>query len=151
MATIKEIEYELEKLARQFLRESGNPRAADAVHLDASLERDLGIGSLERTKLFHRFEQHFSIRLPDTLLNESETLRDLVLSIEKAQPILPRLSHEKVKQLEPSQVNAEKTETLVHTLLTYCEKAAERPHLYLVQDDGSEKNHLAIFISKPNS
>lgn len=136
---LKDIELELQKLTRQFLRDSGNPRAADAVTLDASLDRDLGIGSLERTELFQRIEQKFTVRLPDKIMAEAENLRDLVLTIQEAKPSIIKPSHIRVTQLEASTVNVANCKTLVGVLLEFNEYNPNRPHAYVVQDDGSEK------------
>src|SRR5262249_49246758 len=55
----------------------------------ASLDRDLGIGSLERVELLLRLEQEFGIRLPDAVMAEAGSPRDLARAIRDAGP-LPR-------------------------------------------------------------
>lgn len=56
--SLTEIESQVISLTHQFLLESGAERAARAVSLDARLEHDLGIGSLEKAELFSRIENH---------------------------------------------------------------------------------------------
>ena len=51
--------------------------APAAVTLDQSLERDLGIGSLERVELLLRLEQAFGVRLADAAMMAAERPRDL--------------------------------------------------------------------------
>jgi fatty-acyl-CoA synthase len=51
------------------------------VSADASIDRDLGIGSLERIELSLRLEQSFGVHLPDVLIAEAERPSDLVAAI----------------------------------------------------------------------
>ena len=53
-----------------------------------SLERDLGIGSLERVELLVRLEQVFGVRLGDAAMLEADTPADLVGAITAAHPIV---------------------------------------------------------------
>ena len=46
--------------------------------LNSSLERDWGFDSLSRAELLLRVERAFSVRLPERLLGEAETLEDLL-------------------------------------------------------------------------
>lgn len=46
--------------------------------LDSSQERDWGFDSLARAELLLRTERAFSVRLPERMLREAETLRDLL-------------------------------------------------------------------------
>src|SRR5512134_1318930 len=65
----------------------GRPRTAG---LTSSLERDWGFDSLSRAELLLRVERAFSVRLPDHLLGEAETLADLLPALADA-PSLPSL------------------------------------------------------------
>ena len=53
-------------------------RRARAVELDSDLESDLGFDSLGRAELLLRLERAFKIRLPERLLGEADTPRDLL-------------------------------------------------------------------------
>ena len=55
-----------------------------AVAPNESLERDLGIGSLERVELIIRLEQVFSVQLGDTAMLDAETPADLAAAIAKS-------------------------------------------------------------------
>ena len=66
------------QVIRLFLREIGSQRASDALSMQASLERNLGLGSLERVELIDRLEREFAIQLPEQVLTEAETPADLV-------------------------------------------------------------------------
>ncbi len=54
-------------------------------NLDMSLERDLGFDSLTRVELMMRVERAFDVRLPEALLGEAETLRDILEALGKQQ------------------------------------------------------------------
>jgi 1-acyl-sn-glycerol-3-phosphate acyltransferase len=53
---------------RALARETGGPRAERAVTADASLEREVGLGSLERVELLARLERAFGRSLDDRCL-----------------------------------------------------------------------------------
>jgi len=63
--------------------------APAGISLDQSLERDLGIGSLERVELLLRLEQAFGVRLTDAAMMEAESPRDLARAILTAGPGAP--------------------------------------------------------------
>jgi len=66
------------EVARELLRELGSERALRNLSLGASLERGLGLGSLERVELVSRIEEAFSVSLPEGAAAEAETLNDLI-------------------------------------------------------------------------
>src|SRR5215813_771955 len=66
------------RLIRELLSELGSERGLRAVTLEASLARDLGLGSLERLELLLRLEKEFSIQLADRVMAEAETPLELV-------------------------------------------------------------------------
>ena len=67
----------------QELRGQGVP--PQVAPLD-SLERDLGISSLERVELLIRLESLFKVRLGDAVMSEVETPQDLTRAILVADP-----------------------------------------------------------------
>jgi len=64
------------------LEELGSHRAFAAVRGEAHLDRDLGLGSLERVELMVRLDAEFIIRLPDRPVAEADTLDDLVAAVQ---------------------------------------------------------------------
>ena len=70
----------LEIVDRLVAELSGGERVR-RVDLTDSLERDLGISSLERVELFQRLEKAFGTRLPETLMAEAETPADLAAAL----------------------------------------------------------------------
>jgi fatty-acyl-CoA synthase len=85
---------------RQLIQELGSQRALQSLSLHASLERELGLGSLERVELLDRLEKEFNRKLPDRVLVEAETPADLVKALEggadnldlRREPASPRLA-----------------------------------------------------------
>src|ERR1700691_5555056 len=69
---------------RQLLTELGGARglgelAARGTH--ANLERELGLGSLERVELMLRLGDACGVRLPDRVVAEADTVNDLIEAI----------------------------------------------------------------------
>src|SRR3989475_13009474 len=76
-------------ICRNLLAELGNPRALSAVRGAAHLDRDLGLGSLERVELMVRLDSAFGTRLPDQAVAEADTIDDLVAAVAAAMRATP--------------------------------------------------------------
>ncbi len=63
---------------RAMLDELRPRRAAAPVGLDDRIEQDLGLDSLSRVELILRIERAFDVQLPEQLLGEADTPRDLL-------------------------------------------------------------------------
>ena len=68
-------------IARDLLRELGSYHALESVRGSAQLDRDLGLGSLERVELLVRLDREFGVSLPDRVLAEADTLDDLIAAL----------------------------------------------------------------------
>ena len=82
-------------IIRKLLLELGSASALRELERNghsAHLERDLGLGSLERVELMVRLDAAFSVRLPDAVVGESETVRELVDAVIEAQSVPAPLS-----------------------------------------------------------
>src|SRR5271155_2931594 len=69
---------------RQLLLELGSSRGMEelvARGTKAHLERELGLGSLERVELMLRLGDSCGVRLPDRVVAEADTVQDLVDAI----------------------------------------------------------------------
>ena len=66
--------------------ELGGQTGDRPVELDDALDRDLGLGSLERVELLLRLEQRFGVRLSDAVMAGAISPRDLVTAIRAAGP-----------------------------------------------------------------
>jgi fatty-acyl-CoA synthase len=109
------------------------------VGLDDALDRDLGIGSLERVELLLRLEQRFGVRLADAVMAEAVSPRDLVTAIGGAtQPALeavpPALSP--LGEAAPAPVGAR---SLIDVLAWHAETTPERVHVFLRDEEGRER------------
>ncbi len=107
------------------------------VRLDDTLERDLGISSLERVELVLRLEQAFGVRLGDAAMADAETSRDLALAITRADPnasdAVPAPRAETDAATAPPAAR-----TLVEALAWHVERTPDRVQLHLRGDDGDE-------------
>src|SRR3981189_3300927 len=68
-------------VVRVLVSELGHQTALASVGPAAHLERELGLGSLERVELLLRIEQAFGARLDDRVLAEAETVQDLISAL----------------------------------------------------------------------
>jgi 1-acyl-sn-glycerol-3-phosphate acyltransferase len=107
--------------------------------LDSSLERDWGFDSLSRAELLLRIERAFSIRLPERLLGEAETLRDLLPALLGAR-MLPSVDVTRRQPFaegvaEPAPAEAG---TLTEVLDWHVHQHGERIHVVLWDGEGDE-------------
>src|SRR6202167_683883 len=71
---------------RQLLLELGSSRGTEelvARGTKAHLERELGLGSLERVELMLRLGDTCGVRLPDKVVAEANTVQDLIDAIQR--------------------------------------------------------------------
>ncbi|PTL85324.1 AMP-binding protein [Vitiosangium sp. GDMCC 1.1324] len=120
--------------------ELGLPSAGEAPGLDDALDHELGLGSLERVELLLRLGQRFGVVLPDATVASASTPRDLARAVAAAGPAL---SEEKGSAprvpLAPGVAAPDSARLLTDVLRWHAEHHPERPHLFLRQEDGSER------------
>jgi non-ribosomal peptide synthetase component F len=123
-----------------FVREARGPRAIAAIGPDASLERDLGLGSLERVELLSRLETRFRRRAPERTLGEAETPRDLARAFLTATEGLSSAErHVLPKAAAPRSGNpAIDSRTLTDVLALRARVEPALPHVHLKEDDRPE-------------
>ncbi len=61
------------EIVRELLQELGSLGALPVLHAGSHLDRELGLGSLERVELLSRLEAEFGVRLPDRVVSEADT------------------------------------------------------------------------------
>ncbi|HET9402819.1 MAG TPA: AMP-binding protein, partial [Candidatus Acidoferrales bacterium] len=149
--------------ARALLVELGNTNAAGIVRATSHLERDLGLGSLERVELMVRLDRAFHVRLDDSAVAKADLLEDLATSAASAlqrelevEPLLPKHSgapqarnsawdFAAVRNYEPTSVAAGTipghaagvplAKTLNEVLRYRAENDGDRPHIFYYEGD----------------
>lgn len=133
-------------ICRELLAELGNERAAASVEGAAHLDRNLGLGSLERVELLVRLDAAFRVRLPDRAVAEADTPNDLAAAVTSAltgaAPAAPRLSGVAEAALAPARLSGpgsgtgvEHAQTLVDVLRHRARLQAGHPHIFLYGED----------------
>ncbi len=128
--------------ARAIALETGGERAGRAVTETASLERDIGLGSLEKVELVTRIERRAGRVLPDGVL-QAETCAEIAAALEGAAPTAaPTLRRERAEAIEPLISTGPRTlaPTVDRALALRAEEAPDRVTVFLTEDDGSERD-----------
>ncbi len=141
---------------RGLLAELGSHGAIETLSVTSNLDRDLGLGSLERVELLTRLEAVFDVRLPDTLAAEANTAEELIEAIGKApgaataeeeESSAPRaaLAAQRM-QAQAGLSIAERAETLVEVIRYRGIHDANRAHLIITeQDEQGERSQTLTF------
>ena len=124
-----------------------HPRRRTALRagLNSSLERDWGFDSLSRAELLLRVERAFSVHLPEQLLSEAETLKDLLSALAGARRLssLDATARHIIAEETAEPAPAEAT-TLTEVLDWHVLRHGDRVHVVLWHGDGEEtKPHLS--------
>jgi fatty-acyl-CoA synthase len=69
------------EVVRGFLSELGHESAARSAGPESHLDRDLGLGSLERVELLLRLEKSLGARLDENAMAAAETVQDLIAAV----------------------------------------------------------------------
>ena len=117
------------------LRKQDPPRG---IGLGDSLERDLGISSLERVELLIRLERSFGVQLGDTVIAEAETPGDLAAAILTAEPNVTETWSELRSEPTIAIPAPSAALTVVDALAWHAERNPDRVHIYLREDNGQE-------------
>jgi 1-acyl-sn-glycerol-3-phosphate acyltransferase len=119
--------------------ELGGRPGGRPVRLDDALDRDLGIGSLERVELLLRLEQRFGVRLADAVMAEAVSPRDLVTAIQGAGPPTPEAVPPPRPPLGEAAPAPAGARSLVDVLAWHAEASPERVHVFLRDEDGRQR------------
>ncbi len=138
------------EILRDLIATVGDGRGLGNLGLDASLERELGLGSLERVELLGRVEARFGLTLPEEAISVADTPRQLVRLVEaglsaRGYAVFQDRSEETGPKDQalglptddpaPTPVHAA---TLVEVLEYHAQHNADRVHILLLREDGSE-------------
>ena len=126
-------------------------RGRVSVHLDSRLDRDLGLDSLSRMELLSRLERRYRISVPESLMAEADSPRDLLQGLRSAASASPRSPPnwsanpgalpERDFALESAEAAPTRTRTLVEALRWHVERHGEREHVRLL-DEGATVTSL---------
>lgn len=111
-------------------------RDLEGVLLDSTLDYDLGLDSLARVELFSRIEARLGITLPERILTEAETSRDLLRAIlgAEAETGLQAVVETSLLTLEQVLDTPAAAPTLLDVLRWHVERHPDRPHIQLYED-----------------
>jgi acyl carrier protein len=144
------------EIIRNLLQELGSQGAIALVGGNSQLDRDLGLGSLERVELMARLESAFEIRLPDRVASEANTPDDLtraildapgisLVELEVSSALRATITAQQMHR-EAGDADIFSTETLIDVLRFRATHDAERTHLLITEDaDGLERNLTLTF------
>lgn len=124
------------------LAEIQSGAVSQTIHLDDSLERDIGLDSLARVELLARIERRFGLALPEHVFSEAETPRDLIREISRAASrssgqaaALPITEVTPLERTETA-ANPGQVQTLVELLEWHVHAHPQRPHIQPYTDEG---------------
>ncbi len=129
------------KIARDLAHElQPGRRAVERAGLDSSLDLDWGFDSLSRAELLLRIERAFATRLPERLLGEAESLRDLTdaLAHAKAAPLAFPLTAQRAPAPEQAEPAPDTATTLAEVLDWHVQRHGDRVHIVMLEGDGRE-------------
>jgi 1-acyl-sn-glycerol-3-phosphate acyltransferase len=133
LAKPRRIERQLLAITAELVNELGGTAVRPALH--HSLERDLGISSLERVELLLRVEHAFGIRLPDAVMAEAVTLSDLVTAVQLAEPRIAEPLPSRREPAGPGTPAPSSADTLVDVLCWHAERTPDRVHIHLREEE----------------
>lgn len=146
------------EVVRQLLVELGSQGALPLLSLQSNLDRDLGLGSLERVELIARLELEFGVHLPDLAAAESSTPDDLAVLIDRTpsessstmeSPSALRAAIETQKlQLEAPDLGVFASETLNEVLRYRALHDGARIHLDITEDAESGEKNLTLTFAE---
>jgi 1-acyl-sn-glycerol-3-phosphate acyltransferase len=142
------------EIVRGLLEELGSQGALPMLGSMSHLDRDLGLGSLERVELLSRLETAFGVRLPDRVAAEANTPENLIQAIlaapltgaeEEDLPSALRASAT-AQQLhrEVQQTGVFAAETLIEVLRYRAAHDEKRAHLHITEDANGEERSLTL-------
>lgn len=135
---------------RSLLEELGSQGALPLLRGASQLDRDLGLGSLERVELLARLESAFGVRLPDQVVAEANSPDDLAKALlaapgedtredEAGSALRAAITTQKLHR-ERSDRGVFAAETLLDVLRYRAMHDAERTHLWITEEtEGQER------------
>jgi 1-acyl-sn-glycerol-3-phosphate acyltransferase len=144
------------EVIRGLLGELGSQGALPMLNAESQLDRDLGLGSLERVELLARLETAFEVRLPDRVSSEANTPEDLARAIlaapgnngqdvELESAVRASATTQQLHR-EADAVGVYSAQTLIEVLRYRAAHNAEQTHLMITEDsDAGERTFTVTF------
>jgi 1-acyl-sn-glycerol-3-phosphate acyltransferase len=141
---------------RSLLEELGSRGALPMLNGASQLDRDLGLGSLERVELLARLETAFGVRLADSVVAEANSPEDLAKALllapgaetlddEAASALRAAITTQKLHR-EAHDAGVFSAETLLDVLRYRATHDAEQTHLLITEEtEGKERNVTLTF------
>lgn len=107
------------------------------VTLHSSLDRDLGFDSLARVELLRRVNQAFRVDVGEALLETTETPADLLAALTGARPQRAVADAVRPARLDAVAAPPSQAATLLEVLIWHAGEHPDRPHVRLLDGDGS--------------
>jgi acyl carrier protein len=146
------------EVVRCLLNELGSQGALPMLGLNAHLDHDLGLGSLERVELMARLETEFGVRLPDRVAAEANTPDELANAIlaapgsgkgeECGSPALRASVTVQKLQREAPDREVLAAQTLIEVLRYRALHNAQQIHLHIAEDAESGERSLTMTFSE---
>ena len=130
-----EVNQRVLEVVREVLLELGAADAAERATLDSSLDKDLGLGSLERVELLMRLEQRFDKRLPDVVAQQAETPAEYAAALLGSDSGEPARIRYAIPKSPPAPEPFAEARTFVEVLRHLAETQPERVQVHLLEDD----------------
>jgi 1-acyl-sn-glycerol-3-phosphate acyltransferase len=131
------IERELSTIVSGLLSELGSAPGRRIAAGD-SLDRDLGLGSLERVELLLRIEHAFGVRLADDVMVTADTMADLATAVLAGAPKMPEPLPLAMPIVGEGVAAPRAASSLVEALAWHVERNPDRTHVMLREGDGKE-------------
>jgi len=142
------------EIIRGLLDELGSQGALPLLNSNSQLDRELGLGSLERVELLARLETAFELRLPDRVASEANTPEDLARAIlaapgtngeveEAGSALRASVTVQKLQRAAADE-GAFSAETLIDVLRYRATHDAERNHLLITEESDAGERSLTL-------
>ena len=124
---------------RELLLEIGSQQAAANVSLSSSLNRDLGLASLERVELLVRMERRFQCRLADDIAQAAETPADWLRAIDgDGRATQPEGRYRIVQPSKGAPPVPRSAKSLVEVLRHHADRDPDRVQVHLLDGDSGQ-------------
>ncbi|MFP2924137.1 fatty acyl-AMP ligase [Pyxidicoccus sp. 3LG] len=121
------------------LAELGQPCTEEQLSSEASLDTELGLGSLERVELLLRLQQAFGVTLADDAVARATCARELARLVSEAHPAVVETLPVPRATPAPTRAAPASARVLTDVLRWHAEAHPERIHLFLREEDGTER------------